>query len=420
MISRPARRWWICGMLFCASAIAYIDRQAFSIVAPIVTKEFQLGAEQLGRILAAFLLAYTFGQALAGRFFDWAGSRLAFALSIGVWSLANALTATATGIQGFLGCRFALGLGESGNFPGGVKVVSEWFPPPERSFAGGIFTSGASVGGLLAGPMVSMLAERWGWRAAFVLTGSLGFFWLAGWLFLYRAAAPAAATESNAGQVAAALPAMGWLELLAFRQVWAVALARFLEESAFWVWLFWLPKYMVDAWRLSVSAMGWLMIIPFLALDIGYLSGGWITSRLSIVGGSIPGAKLRVMSIAALLMMTSLAAAFCSSLTLFLVLMGFCLAGHGAWFSNALTLPADIAPRGLVASLYGITALGGGLGGMIANETTGIVVARSHSYAAVFAVAGVLPIVATALLRVLGGRMEPVDSSLSRASAISE
>jgi ACS family hexuronate transporter-like MFS transporter len=408
-MTHPTRQWSICGMLFLASAIAYVDRQAFSIVAPIVTRDFGLGAEPLGRILAAFLLAYTFGQLLAGRFFDRAGSRLAFALSIGVWSLANALTATASGMLGFASCRFALGLGESGNFPGGVKVVSEWFPPHERSFAGGVFTSGASVGGLVAGPLVSSIADRWGWRAAFVLTGGLGFLWLAGWLALYREPGAAIAAGRAAGPEPAAGRAPGWLDLLAMRPVWALTLARFLEESAFWVWLFWLPKYLVDQWRLSVPAMGWLMILPFLALDVGYLLGGWMTSRLAGRGASIAGVKARVMTVAALLMMASIPAAFCSSLTAFLALIGLALAGHGAWFSNALTIPADIAPRNLVASLYGITAVGGGLGGMIANEATGIVVQQSGSYRAVFAAAGILPAVATVLLRVLGGRMEPVD-----------
>jgi ACS family hexuronate transporter-like MFS transporter len=391
-------------MLFLASAIAYIDRQAFSIVAPIVTKQFDLGAEQLGRILGAFLLAYTFGQLLAGRFFDRVGSRVGFAVSIGVWSLANALTAGATGILGFASCRFALGLGESGNFPGGVKVVSEWFPSWERSFAGGVFTSGASVGGLIAGPLVSSLAERWGWRAAFVLTGSLGFLWLAGWLWVYRAAVPPIATESAAGPEAAQERSMGWLDLLALRPVWALTLARFLEESAFWVWLFWLPKYLVDQWQLSVPVMGWLMIVPFFALDVGYLSGGWITRWLAGRGSSIPAAKLGVMTVAALLMMASIPAAFSSSLTAFLVLIGLCFAGHGAWFSNAMTMPSDIARHDLVGSLYGITALGGGLGGMIANETTGIVVDHTHSYRAIFAAAGILPIVATVLLRALIGQ----------------
>jgi ACS family hexuronate transporter-like MFS transporter len=393
-------------MLFLASAIAYVDRQAFSIVAPIVTEEFDLSGEQLGRILAAFLLAYTFGQLLSGRFFDRVGGRVAFAVSIGVWSLANALTAAASGVAGFASCRFALGLGESGNFPGGVKVLSEWFAPRERTLAGGVFTSGASVGGLLAGPLVASLAERFGWRGAFVATGSLGLLWLAGWLLVYPAATPAIAARLSADVQATSDASLDWRALLGFRQVWALTLARFLEESAFWVWLFWLPKFLADEWRLTVRAVGWHMVLPFLALDLGYLLGGWITGRLAGRMGSLSRAKLRVMTLAALLMTASLAAAFCTSLAAFVVLIGVALAGHGAWFANALTMPADIAPRRLVASLYGITAVGGGLGGMIANQTTGVVVDHLHSYTAIFAVAGILPIAATVLLRLIGGPME--------------
>ena len=169
-------------MLFLASAISYIDRQTVSIVAPLLAREFHLDNEQIGRILSAFLLAYTFGQLLAGRFRDWIGSRRGLAISIGLWSLANALTATVTRFPGFVFFRFLLGLGESGNWPGGVKVITEWFPPEERAFAGGLFTSGASVGAILAGPMVGAIAHYWGWRAAFILTGSLGFLWMAVWL----------------------------------------------------------------------------------------------------------------------------------------------------------------------------------------------------------------------------------------------
>ena len=138
----PERRWWVCGMVFAATTIAYIDRQALAFVAPIVAGEYGLSNKQVARMLSAFLMSYTIGQPLAGRFFDWVGSRIGFAVSIGVWSLANMLTATVTGFRGFACCRLALGLGESGNYPGGVKVVGEWFPPEERSFAGGIFTSG--------------------------------------------------------------------------------------------------------------------------------------------------------------------------------------------------------------------------------------------------------------------------------------
>jgi len=389
-------------MLFAASTIAYIDRQTLAVVAPLISKEYGLDNEQVGRILSAFLMAYTFGQVVAGRLFDWAGSRVGFAVSIGVWSLANALTAAASGFWGLVCCRFALGLGESGNFPGGVKVVGEWFPPQERSFAGGLFTSGASVGAVLAGPLVSTLAHYWGWRAALLLTGGLGFLWLAVWWSFYSSppADPTPAPQDDA-------PAEGkdllWVDLLRSRQVWAITVARFLEEPAFWVYIFWLPKYVVDVKGLTVLQTGWLLVQPFLALDIGYLTGGWMSSRLVRWGWSIQRSKRSVMTASALLMTCSIPAAFASSVPAFTVLISLCLVGHGAWFTNVLTMPADIAPRRLVASLYGITALGGGLGGMIGTEATGIIVDRFHSYMPVFLVTGVLPILATTVLVAQGG-----------------
>jgi ACS family hexuronate transporter-like MFS transporter len=391
-------------MLFAASTVAYIDRQALAVVAPMVSKEYGLSNEQVGRILSAFLMAYTVGQLLAGRFFDRVGSRVGFVVSIGVWSLANALTAAAGGFRGLVACRFALGLGESGNFPGGVKVVGEWFPPQERSFAGGVFTSGASVGAVLAGPIVSSVAHYWGWRAAFVLTGGLGFLWLAVWWSSYPSP-PADPAPAPGDDLPSAGSGSRWVDLLRSRQVWALTVARFLEEPAFWVYIFWLPKYVVDVKGLTVLQTGWLLVEPFLALDVGYLAGGWVSSRLVRRGWSARRTRLSVMAVSAILMTCSIPAALSASVPAFTTLISLCLVGHGAWFTNVLTIPADIAPRRLVASLYGITALGGGLGGVIFTETTGVVVDRFHSYLPVFFLAGVLPIVATTVLAILGGPM---------------
>ncbi len=412
----PERRWWICGMLFAATTIAYIDRHTFSFVAATVSKEYGLSNEQVARILSAFLMSYTLGQLLAGRFFDRVGSRIGFAVSIGVWSLANMLTATVSGFRGFVGCRLALGLGESGNYPGGVKVVDERFPPEERSFVGGIFTSGAGLGAILAGPLVSSIAHYWGWRAAFLLTGGLGFLWLAGWWSLSKTP-PDASASTLREYVAPAERAqlatecrMRWVDLLRFRQVWAITIARFLEEPAFWIWIFWLPKYVQDRRGLSGIQTGWLLTQPFLALDVGYLSGGWISGRLMRRGWSARRSRRAVMIVAALLMMSSIPAVSASSVTAFTALISLALMGHGAWFTNAMTMPSDIAPRGLVASLYGITAMGGGLGGVIATEATGVVVDRFDSFVPVFVVAGVLPTLATAALLLLGGEMPPLES----------
>jgi ACS family hexuronate transporter-like MFS transporter len=387
-------------MLFLASAISYIDRQTVSIVAPLLSREFHLDNEQVGRILSAFLLTYTFGQLLAGRFLDWAGTRSGLAISIGLWSLANVLTGAVSRFVGFVFFRSFLGLGEAGNWPGGVKAVTEWFPPEERAFAGGLFTSGASVGAIIAGPLVGAIAQHWGWRAAFAVTGSLGLVWIIGWLFV--GGAPAAPPVEPS---AAAKSGLRWIELLRFRQVWALVIARLLEEPVLWVGIFWLPKYIVDVRGLSILETGWLLTLPYMALGSGYVSGGWISGRLALRRWPLQRSKLAVMICAVALMTCSIPAAFAGSVAAFSALISLSMLGHGAWFSNVLTMPSDIAPPELVASVYGIAAMGGGLGGMIFTEATGVIIDRFHSYTPVFMTAGLLPLLATAVLMLLGGKM---------------
>ncbi len=398
-------RWWICALLFLASVISYIDRQTISIAAPAITKEFSLSNEQLAGILSAFLFAYTFGQLVSGRFFDWIGSRRGFAISIAVWSAANALTAWVTKPWGFQYLRFLLGIGESGNFPGGVKVLTEWFPAKERAFAGGVFNSGASTGAIVAGPLVGTVTHYWGWRAEFIVTGSLGFIWLIGWLLLYRRPQEhALLTEEERAVVLTHEQAiesplhLRWLDLLRFRQVWALPLARFLEEPIIWMSVFWLPKYFVDVRGLSLLHTGWLLTLPFVALDIGYIAGGWISSDLVRRGWSVQSAKLAVMAAAAVLMLAAIHAGFAGSVAGFTVFISCATMGHGAWFSNMLTIPSDITPPDLVASVYGISAMGGGLGGIFVTEITGIVADRFHTFTPVLVVAGFLPLLATGLL----------------------
>jgi ACS family hexuronate transporter-like MFS transporter len=386
--------------------ISYINRQTVAIVAPILAKEFQLDNEQIGRILSSFLLAYTFGQLVVGRLFDRIGTRAGFALSIGVWSLATVLTAAASSLAGFVGLRFLLGAGESGNFPGGVKTITEWFPPHERSLAGGLFASGGSVGAIIAGPLVGSIAHYWGWRQAFAVTGALGFGWMAAWLIFYRNPDQAPAGEPPAQPKAGR---MRWRDLLRFRQIWALVIARLLEEPVLWLGIFWLPKYAVDVRHLTVLQAGWLLVEPFIALDLGYILGGWASSRLARRGWTTERSKLAVMAVAALLMIGSIPAVQSQSAPVFFALISLAMFGHGAWFTNVMMLPADIAPRRLVASVYGIAAVGGGLGGMIATETTGIVVDRFHSYLPIFMGLGIMPLVATLILATLGAGMAPLD-----------
>jgi ACS family hexuronate transporter-like MFS transporter len=414
-------RWFVCGLLFLATVISYIDRQTISIAAPVIAKEFSLSNEQIATILSAFLFSYTFGQLLAGRFFDWLGSRHGFVISVSVWSLANMLTSFVTRPWGFSALRFLLGVGESGNFPGGVKVVTEWFPASERAFAGGFFASGASIGAIIAGPLVGTITYYWGWRAAFVVTGALGFVWLIGWLLLYHPPEqhPRITAEERA-HILTGRPeeeratGLRWGDLFRYRQVWALFLGRLLEEPIIWMSVFWLPKYFVDVHKLTVLETGWMLTQPFIALDIGYLGGGWISSRLVRRGWTVRNAKFSVMSVAAVCMTGAVPAGFAESSVAFTVFISLATLGHGMWFSNVMTIPSDIAPRALVASVYGISGMGGGLGGILATEATGTIADRWGSYTPAFVGAGLMPLAATALLFWLLGR-EPIEPAKAEA-----
>ncbi|MBM3740526.1 MAG: MFS transporter [Acidobacteria bacterium] len=406
----PGLRWWMCGLLFLATVISYIDRQTMSVVAPVIAQEFGLNNEQIARILSSFLFAYAFGQVVAGKFLDWTGSRLGFSIFVVVWSLANMLTATVTRAWGFSLFRFLLGVGEAGNYPGGVKVLAEWFPPRERPFAGGVFTSGASIGAVMAAPLVATITHYWGWRAAFLFTGSLGFLWLAGWLWLYRTPArhPYLSSSERALLAESQLTigettSIRWLDLFRYRQVWAITIARFFEEPLIWLCVFWLPKFMVDVKGLSLLEMGWVLTIPYLSLDVGYIAGGWAATRLLRKGIPLRRAKLTVMAVAAGLMMATIPAAFAQNLMTPVVLISMATMGHGAWFTNVMTIPSDIAPRNVVASVYGISGLGGGLGGIVFTEITGVLADRFHSFAPSLVLAGLMPLLATLILRFVGG-----------------
>lgn len=412
----PHLRWWILGLLFLATVISYIDRQTMAIAAPVISKEFNLTNEEVGRILSSFLFAYAIGQLVAGRILDLIGARVGLAISIAWWSLANMLTALVTRPWGFSFLRFMLGVGEAGNFPGGVKVVAEWFPARERAFAGGLFTSGGSIGAIVAAPLVATLIHYWGWRVAFIATGSLGFIWLACWLYLYDTPTNHRMLSSNERTLIASeselLPvqrSIRWLDLLKFRQVWALTIARFLEEPLFWLFLFWLPKYMVDARGLTVLQTGWTLTIPFITLDLGYVGGGWLTSRLVARGWTIPSAKSVLMLSSALMMLGTIPAIFSTSVGAFVSFLCLATLGHGSWVSNMVTIPSDMAPARVVGSIYGISALGGGLGGMLFTEVTGIVADRYQSFIPVFVVSSFLPTLATVILIFLSRRMEQLD-----------
>lgn len=407
-------RWWICLMLFLVTVTNYIDRQAISIVAPVISAEFHFTNSDIAFIVNAFLVAYTFGQLFSGAFMDWVGSKLGLNILVVVWSVASIMTALARGVFSFGLFRFLLGVSESGNFPGGIKVVSEWFPVRERSTAVGLFVSGASVGAIVTPPIVAFLVVHFGWQLAFVLIGIPGLLWVLIWRVIYFPVVshPKLSTSEReyiqAGQVnmnAEPRSRLVWLPFLKQRMFWGVIISRLIEEPAGWFYLTWLPLYLKSFRGVSLIDIGFLLIIPFLTLDLGYMGGGWLSSQLIKRGWSLDRARKTVMVFSALCMVAAIPAIYAASTIGFVAFVSLATLGHGGWASNIMTLPGDMVPHKLVGTLYGITACGGGLGSVLFMQITGKLVDMQQSFNTVFVIAGILPVIAAIILLVVTGKL---------------
>ena len=418
----PGLRWWIVGLIFLATLINYIDRLTISVLAPVITRDLGLTNTEFGGILTWFLLAYTISQGLSGRFYDRVGNKRGFVCSITLWSIAAMAHAFARGLASLSVFRFVLGLGEAGNWPGAAKTVAEWFPIRERAFGMAIFNSGAAIGSVVAPPLIVWLSLTYGWQKTFIMTGSLGFAWLVLWLLFYqtpdrhkwlgeeerhliREGQRAGATET----IVTAPPApLGWRELLRYRQVWAIVLARFLTDPIWWLYISWLPKYLADARGFSLVKIGLFAWVPYVAADAGSLSGGWLSGYLIARGWSVDRARKVVILIAALLMPAGSFAAFAHDAMVALILIGVVLFGFQVWINNVQTLPSDFFSDKAVASVAGLGGTGAGIGSMIFIFSTGWVVDH-FSYAPVLVVAGLLAPFGTLVLFALSGRIERVS-----------
>lgn len=429
--TKPGRyRWVICLLLFLITVNNYMDRQMISIVSPAIADEFKLSASGIAAVVNAFLLSYTFGQLFAGRFMDWVGSRTGFTVVVLVWSLAGILTSLARSVWSFSLFRFLLGAAESGNFPGGVKVCAEWFPAKERSTAVGIFVSGASVGAILTPPVAAYLIVHYGWQVAFIVVGVPGLLWILAWRKIYApveshprlSAAERSYILSDRGTIGSPSPdtAVPWTFFLRQRMVWGVFLGRFLEEPAAWCYYTWLPLYLRQYRDVPLMNIGSLLTIPFLTLDLGYMTGGWIASQLLKMGISLDRARKTVMLVSALCMSSSILAVTAATPLGFVLLVSIATFGHGSYSANILTIPGDIVPHRYVGTLYGMTGFAGGIGSIVFMQISGRVVDVQHSFNSVFIVAGILPLIAFTSFAVLARRIHPLELRASQVPRIRE
>jgi ACS family hexuronate transporter-like MFS transporter len=362
-------RWYIAGLLMLTTLLSYLDRQSFSIASVVIIKQYHFNPEDYAKLVMAFSLAFGLAMPFTGRFVDRVGTRRGLATSMITWSVASMAHALGNGILSFGICRAVLGVTESNNFPSAAKAVSEWFPPKERATATGIYNCGAGLGALIAPPLLAgLLIPRFGWRVAFLLTGSLGFLLVWAWLRIYHPPAqhprisPAeldyikqeqakeAATDS------AEAPRGVWREVLGQRNFWGMALARIWSDPVWWFYLAWLPPYLSDVRHYDLAKIAMFAWMPFLTSDFGSIAGGALSSYLVKRGLSTITARKICMCMFAALMPVAIPAALTKDVHLTIFLICIATFAHQGWSANTLTLPTDLFPKRTVACAYGLAA----------------------------------------------------------------
>ena len=410
-------RWVICALLFFATTINYMDRQVLGLLAPDLQKMFHWNEIQYGNIVTCFYAAYALGLLVMGGFIDRIGTRIGYAVSIAVWSLAAMGHALANSIFGFSIARAMLGLGESGNFPAAIKTVTEWFPRKERALATGIFNSGSNIGAVVAPLTVPWIAVHLGWRWAFLFTGFFSASWLVLWLVFYRrpqehpklSASELHYIQSDPVEPSVKIP---WLRLLPHRQTWAFVLGKSMTDPVWWFYLFWLPKYLNATHGITLTKMGPPLVAIYVAADVGSIGGGWLSSSLLKRGWSVNRARKTAMLICACCVLPVLFVSRIDGLWPVVGIIGLAAAAHQGWSANMFTIASDMFPRRAVASVVGIGGFGGAVGGMSIAWITGRILEFTHSYTSIFFIAGSAYLFALLIVHLLAPRLEPahIDS----------
>jgi len=396
-------RWTICALLFFATTINYLDRQVLSLLAPVLSREFGWSNTDYANIAATFQFVYAISMLVAGRVIDRMGTKRAYVLAIVIWSLgaighayalalgnavnsvftALGLAAVPVSIAGFMVGRAVLALGEAGNFPAAIKATAEYFPRRERSFATGIFNSGANIGAILAPLSVPLIAETWGWQAAFMSIGAIGFLWMGAWIWLYdtperqprlgKAELAYINSDTPAAAPAAAAPKTSWFKLLRYRQTWSFVAGKFLTDGVWWFFLFWLPKYMTSHYQISSTDMVLPLAVLYSMTMVGSIGGGWLPAWFIARGHDAYQGRMRAMFTIALFPLVVLLAEPLGYMGYWVpvILIGIGASAHQAWSANLFTTVSDMFPKHSVGSVVGIGGMAGGLGGVLVTKLGG-------------------------------------------------
>lgn len=414
MISRIGHyRWVICGLLFFATTINYVDRQVLGFLAPDLQRAIGWNEAQYGLIVTSFQAAYAVSLLVIGRIMDKLGTRKGYSLAIIIWSLAAMGHAFARSAVGFGVARFALGLGEGGNFPAAIKTVAEWFPKKERAFATGIFNAGSNVGPIIVPLTIPWVVNHYGWQAAFIVTGAVGFLWLFLWFPLYRP--PEEHPRVSAGELAyiksdppEPMTKVPWGRLFPHRQTWAFAIGKFMTDPVWWFYLFWLAKFLDKNYHISLARLSLPVIVVYVVADVGSVGGGWLSSMLIKRGWTVNRGRKTAMLVCAICVVPVVFASFATNMWTAVGLISLATAAHQGWSANIFTFASDMFPRRAVGSVVGIGGMAGAVGGMLFSFVTGYVLLWTHSnYTPVFIVCGSVYLIALLIMHLLVPRLEP-------------
>lgn len=408
-------RWTICGLLFFATTVNYLDRQVLSLLAPDLSKEFGWSNTDYANITAVFQFVYAISMLFAGRVVDKIGTKQAFILAISIWSVGAimhaysipmgsgiaqmlssfGIAAVSVSVAGFMLSRAVLALGEAGNFPAAIKATAEYFPKRERSFATGIFNSGANIGAILAPLLVPWIAEKWGWQSAFIGIGAIGFIWMLAWWIYYDKpeeqkrlsaaelnyinetdASTGSAMTGSATTTAATADSgkkVSWLALLGYKQTWAFVFGKFMTDGVWWFFLFWLPKYLSAQYGMQKTEITLPLAVLYSMTMIGSIGGGWFPTIFINRGHSPYDGRMKAMLVIALFPLVVLLAQPLGYLSYWVpvLLIGIGTSAHQAWSANLFTTVSDMFPKNSVASVVGIGGMAGGLGGVLVSKIGG-------------------------------------------------
>lgn len=426
-------RWTICSLVFFATTINYLDRAVISLLKPYLETAFHWNSGDYANIEIAFKLAYSLGMVGVGRIIDKLGTKIGYALSTTLWSIAAMGHAIVSSTLGFGIARGFLGVTEAGNFPAAIKTVAEWFPQRERALATGIFNSGANVGAIIAPLSVPFIAENYGWQWAFLITGALGFIWLVLWMLVYDTPANSkrlskAEFDYINADIPAGLPAesivveekpkTSWGTLLGFRQTWAFALGKFLTDPIWWFYLFWLPDFLGKQYHLTGTAIALPVAAVYVLSSVGSIGGGYLPMRFIKRGMPAFQARKTAMLLIALCVFPIVFAQYLGELNMWLAVLviGIAAAAHQAWSANIFTTVSDMFPKRAVGSVTGIGGFAGGMGGIALSalvqkrmfvyyESIGQI---NKAYYIMFFICGGIYLLAWAVMFLLVPRMEPI------------